>query len=447
MVQRSVIEMQFLAELGDRSAKGIATAINREIRSGRLQPGERLPTVRQLASLLGTSPTTVSEAWQLLGRFGTIDARGRHGSFVRDGKKPAGPQRYRSVVNRSGGGSRFDLSAGIPDSDLLPDMRPALARVSRRNLTTSYLDEPILPALHDLLVSRWPFHPELLTIVDGAMDAIDRVSAMVVSLGDFVVVEEPGFPPLFDLIESLGATPIGVPGDDHGMLPEALAVALAKHPVAIICQPRAQNPTGSSWTAQRAKQLADLIAPTPTIVIEDDHSGDIAWADPISLGTWLPEQTVHIRSFSKSHGPDLRLAAVGGAGAVVTQLIERRMLGPGWSSRLLQAVLLEMLKDPGTVESVSSARTEYHARRSSMVELLRERSIGTSGFDGINLWVDVANERNAQLLLSVAGISVSPGRPFWLRQPPAAHLRITVGNLSDDPVFVADTLARAAAAI
>ena len=439
--------MQFLAELGDRSAKGIATAINREIRSGRLQPGERLPTVRQLASLLGTSPTTVSEAWQLLGRFGTIDARGRHGSFVRDGKKPVGPQRYRSVVNRSGGGSRFDLSAGIPDSDLLPDMRPALARVSRRNLTTSYLDEPILPALHDLLVSRWPFHPELLTIVDGAMDAIDRVSALVVSLGDLVVVEEPGFPPLFDLIESLGATPIGVPGDDRGMLPEALGVALTKHPVAIICQPRAQNPTGSSWTAQRAKQLADLIAPTHTIVIEDDHSGDIAWADPISLGTWLPEQTVHIRSFSKSHGPDLRLAAVGGAGAVVTQLIERRMLGPGWSSRLLQAVLLEMLRDPGTIESVSSARTEYHARRSSMVELLRERRVGTSGFDGINLWVDVANERNAQLLLSVAGISVSPGRPFWLRQPPAAHLRITVGNLSDDPVFVADTLARAAAAI
>jgi DNA-binding transcriptional MocR family regulator len=181
-------------------------------------------------------------------------------------------------------------------------------------------------------------------------------------------------------------------------------------------------------------------------VIEDDHSGDIAWAEPISLGTWLPEQTVHIRSFSKSHGPDLRLAAVGGAGTVVTQLIERRMLGPGWSSRLLQAVLLEMLRDKATVDSVASAREEYHARRSSMVNLLSARSIGTRGFDGINLWVDVANERNAQLLLSVAGISVSPGRPFWLRQPPSAHLRITVGNLSDEPEFVADTLARAATA-
>ncbi len=436
--------MQFLVDVDDRSARGIATTINRAIRSGRLEPGERLPTVRELAVLLAISPTTVSEAWQLLGRFGSIDARGRHGTYVRDGKKPAGPQRYRSVVNRSGGGSRFDLSAGIPDSDLLPDMRPALARVSRKNLTTSYLDEPILPALHDLLLTSWPFLPELLTIVDGAMDAIDRVAAAVVSLGDHVVVEEPGFPPLFDLIEALGATPIGVPGDDHGMLPDSLATALAQHPVAIICQPRAQNPTGSSWTVERAEQLAALIVGTPTIVIEDDHSGDIAWAESVSLGTWLPEQTVHIRSFSKSHGPDLRLAAVGGAGTVVTQLIERRMLGPGWSSRLLQAVLLEMLRDPATVASVASARQEYHARRSSMVELLRQRHVGTSGFDGINLWVDVADERHAQLLLSVAGISVSPGRPFWLRQPPSANLRITIGNLSDDPVFVADALAQAA---
>ena len=96
------MDMQFLVDVDDRSARGIATTINREIRAGRLEPGDRLPTVRELAVLLGISPTTVSEAWQLLGRFGSIDARGRHGTYVRDAKKPAGPQRYRSVVNRSG---------------------------------------------------------------------------------------------------------------------------------------------------------------------------------------------------------------------------------------------------------------------------------------------------------------------------------------------------------
>ena len=60
---------------------------------------------------------------------------------------------------------------------------------------------------------------------------------------------------------------------------------------------------------------------------------------------------MHIRSFSKSHGPDLRLAAVGGAGDVVTAVANRRLLGPGWSSRILQAVLLELLRDPATADT------------------------------------------------------------------------------------------------
>ena len=59
---------------------------------------------------------------------------------------------------------------------------------------------------------------------------------------------------------------------------------------------------------------------------------------------------MHIRSYSKSHGPDLRLAAVGGAGDVVDPVANRRLLGPGWSSRILQAVLVELLRDPTTAD-------------------------------------------------------------------------------------------------
>ena len=58
------------------------------ITAGALPVGERLPTVRELASALGVSPTTVSEAWQSLAAVGAIDARGRQGTFVR---QPTGP--------------------------------------------------------------------------------------------------------------------------------------------------------------------------------------------------------------------------------------------------------------------------------------------------------------------------------------------------------------------
>ena len=79
----------------------------------------------------------------------------------------------------------------------------------------------------------------------------------------------------------------------------------------------------------------------------------------VSLGSWLPDRTVHIRSFSKSHGPDLRLAAIGGAGEVVAAVANRRLLGPGWSSRILQAVLVDLLADPATADVLDHARAEY----------------------------------------------------------------------------------------
>ena len=97
-------------------------------------------------------------------------------------------------------------------------------------------------------------------------------------------------------------------------------------------------------TARRAAELADVLAAYPEVtVVEDDHAGDIATAPPVSLGTRLPDRTVHVSGFSKSHGPDLRLAALGGPAALITAVADRRLLGPGWSSRLLQAVLLDLL--------------------------------------------------------------------------------------------------------
>ena len=134
------------AEITDRSARGIAAAVGRLISSGELPVGTRLPTVRDLSKELGVSPTTVSEAWQSLAAVGAIDARGRQGTFVRQPTGPATPRRYRRVTEGPG---RFalDLSTGTPDPALLPDLRPVIARVSRQSLTSSYLDQPVLPEL------------------------------------------------------------------------------------------------------------------------------------------------------------------------------------------------------------------------------------------------------------------------------------------------------------
>ncbi len=242
----------------------------------------------------------------------------------------------------------------------------------------------MLPALDEALRAGWPFPPEALTVVDGALDALDRVTSIVVRLGDRVLVENPCFPPLLDLLDQVGAEPIGLAVDDQGVVPEGLRAGLEHRPVALYLQPRAQNPAGVSLTPARARRLATLLRPTEVVVVEDDHAGDIATAELVSLGRHLPDRTVHIRSFSKSHGPDLRLAAVGGAGEVIEAVANRRLLGPGWSSRLLQCVLVELLADPATTDVVERARATYGQRHANVVAALDARGVGSAGTEGIN---------------------------------------------------------------
>lgn len=434
------------AAITDRSAAGIAGGLNRLISSGRLTPGDRLPTVRELAAELGTSPATVAEAWRALAAAGAISARGRAGTFVSPRDRPA--TRYDRLAATAPESLALDLSTGVPDPRLLPDLGPALARVAHRAATSSYLDDPVLPELHALLRADWPYPAAALTIVDGALDGIDRVTRQLVRLGDHVAVENPGFPPVLDMLERLGAVAIPVEVDGRGARPESLAAALAWDPVAFVVQPRAQNPTGASMTAARVRALAGEIraARSPVVVVEDNHSGSIAGTADVSLGVHLPGQTVHIRSYSKSHGPDLRIAALGGPAQLVERLVTDRHLGPGWTSRLAQSVLVDLLHDAAVVAAVESARVTYAARRRALAAALARHGIRLPAGDGLSVWVPVADERHALVTLAAAGVGASPGSVFHCVPGSAPHLRLTVGTLPDDPTAVASIAAVLAAA-
>src|ERR1700712_2242480 len=113
----------------ERSPAGVAGGIGRLIRGGALAPGTRLPTVRAFAAALGTSPTTVSQAWAVLTRAGLISPQGRRGTFVADVQSPRGVWRVRRTMG-SPGRPALDLSTGTPDLSLLPDVAAALARVA-----------------------------------------------------------------------------------------------------------------------------------------------------------------------------------------------------------------------------------------------------------------------------------------------------------------------------
>lgn len=438
-----------LAAVSDRTPHGIAGAFSRAIRAGELAAGDRLPTVRDVAAELGVSPATVSAAWQALRRTGLVVSRGRSGTFVLDTPTPWLSPRQRGLVGAGPDGLRLDLSRGTPDPTLLPDLGPALHRVSQRAGVLAYQEEPVLPELRELLARSWPYEAEAITVVDGATDGVSRMLEQVVSYGDRVVLESPGYPPFFDLVEALGAEVVPVSLDGAGVTPDSLRRALAARPVAVVLQPRAHNPTGVSTTVARAEQLVRVLRRSGgdlPWVVEDDHSSGISMAPDVSLGTWLPDRVVHLRSYAKSHGPDLRIAALGGPSAIVDRIVARRMLGPAWTSRMLQTILLDLLTAAQSLDEVAEARRQYMARQRTLVAALGDLGVDVAVPDGINLWLPVRDERAAILHLAAAGIRVASSSPF-LAADGEPFVRVTSGLVAPgDAREVAAALAAAAAA-
>jgi DNA-binding transcriptional MocR family regulator len=428
--------------LGDSTAKGLAAAVSRAVRDGALSAGDRLPPIRELAQQLAISPTTVSAAWSMLARAGTIHTAGRRGTLIAESGAPR-DGRYRHVLERPAA-FEVDLSTGVPDAALLPGLERALHALTTAGTPQSYLDDPVLPELQAALHASWPYPAPAMTVVDGAMDALELVIRTTLRYGDRVVVEHPTFPPLLDLLEAAGLDVVGVPLDEDGVLPLALEAALAEPTRALFLQPRAHNPTGISTTANRMRELAAVLADRDCLVVEDDSASDISTSPDLTLGTALPDRNVHIRSYSKSYGPDLRLAAMSGPEEVIGAVRHLRQLGQGWSSRLLQRVLVNLLTDATTAQEVAAAREEYARRRTAFCAALAAEGIDVLGDDGLNVWVPVHDESAALMRLATRGIGVAPGRPFAVLPTDTDHVRVTAGLLGHRLEEVAAEIAAAA---
>lgn len=430
--------------LDSPTARGLAQAVSRAIRDGELTSGQQLPPIRTVAKELMLSPTTVSAAWQLLARSGAIRSDGRRGTTIAQ-LGAHGGERYARALSHESEVS-LDLSTGIPDAQLLPDLSGALASLDASATPGSYLDDPLLPELRSALLEQWPYAADDLLVVDGAMDALDLIVRSHLRPGDVAVVEDPGFPPLLDLLEARDIEVVGVGMDDSGMSVDGLEQALAGRPSVVFLQPRGQNPTGVSMTPTRARRLSRVIAAGGAFVVEDDSAGDVAASEALSLGAWLPLQVLHVRSFSKSYGPDLRIAAVSGPDDLLAPVRRTRALGQGWTSRLLQRVLATLLGDPVATGQVERARGEYARRRELVTRRLAERDVHVPGTDGLNIWVPVRDESAAVLRLASQGIAVTPGSPFHVdpQRGPAGHIRVTTGLMRSDHEGVADLIADAA---
>jgi DNA-binding transcriptional MocR family regulator len=411
--------------IAGRTARGIASSIEAEIRDGELPPGARLPTIRELATQLGVSPMTAGTAYRELRRRGLLTASGRRGTRVSDG--PPLPVSAAPLVPT---GAR-DLTTGNPDPELLPSLATALADLDPRPRGHPYTNKL------DRLVARAEAHfaadgvpTPALAVVAGALDGVERALAAQLAPGDSVAVEDPSFVRVLDLLRALGLVPVPVAVDDDGPLPDALERALTAGASAFILTPRWQNPFGARLTAERVGELRQVLDDFEgVLLIEDDHAGLIA-GEPAH--TLAPERHrwATVRSASKAFGADFRLAVMTGDRVTIARAEGRQLLGTGWVSHVLQELVANLWADESVREQLEQTAIVYGARRRRLLDALAGRGIAAHGASGLNVWIPVAEEAATVGALLQRGWAVVAGERWRLRAGPA--IRITTSTLRDD---------------
>lgn len=424
------------------TSREIVRDIEERIRDRRLDPGAELPPVRKLAEERGVSPATAASAYRQLRQRGWITTDGRRGTRVSAGP----PSTARPSVAATVAAGVVNLADGNPDAALLPVLAPALKKLAPEPLLYGAdVKSARLCALAAKQFEADGIDATRLAVTSGALDGIERVLAARLRPGDRVLVEDPGFPGVHDLVRTMGFVAVAVRLDREGPYPGALQSALAKHApgehgaaAAFIVTPRAQNPTGVALSARRVRQLASVLRMHPQLLlIEDDHAAGVAGAPARTLVGRGVEGWAVVRSVSKSLGPDLRVAVVAGDTETIERVEGRQRTGMGWVSHVLQELVAELCSSAAVGKQLRAAERAYAERRAALLDALQDSAFVATGESGLNVWIRVSAESATVRALSERGWAVSGGDRFRIESGPA--IRVTVSRLppSDAPRFVA----------
>ncbi|HEX8172854.1 MAG TPA: aminotransferase class I/II-fold pyridoxal phosphate-dependent enzyme [Thermoanaerobaculia bacterium] len=422
--------------LSGTTSVNIAASVERAIADGRLAAGALLVPVRAAAQQLSVAPATVAAAYRLLADRGVVVGEGRRGTRVR----PAPPLTAPAEAKLPDGVR--DLAAGNPDPRLLPDLARAMKQVKlEQRLYDADLNDPALLALAREQFRADGIRAEQVTVVSGAMDGVERVLREHLRPGDRVIVEDPCFTGIRDLLSALSLAPVAVAVDDEGLDPRALQRAL-RSAAALIVTPRAQNPTGAAHSPRRARELRSVLAARPELlVLEDDHAGAVAGAEYLTLIDRHRTRWAVVRSVSKSLGPDLRVALVASDPQTHARVEGRQNLGIRWVSHVLQRLVVALSKDRAPLR----AGRLYAERREALLRALAERGIAAHARSGLNVWIPVPEESAVVQALLQKGWGVTAGERYRIDTPPAIRVTVAALEPKDAARFATDLAAAMAA--
>lgn len=414
------------------------------IADGALLAGERLPSERHLASALAVSRSTIVAAYDELRARGVLESRQGSGTRVSmrarprqasaDGRIPGG--RATAIFRRLIDGPGELLSLTCAAEAGTPEVADALRDLVRDDLADLLADPGYHPrgllVLREAIAAYYtgaglPTTPDQVLVTTGAHQAIGLAAELYVRDGATIVVEAPSWPGCLDVFVDAGARLIGVPMDDEGIRPDALARALEAHaPRLLYVQPSFHNPTGIGMSVTRRRQVAELAARYDVPVLEDNAYVALAEPDgalPAPLAAHMPAATeaLTVGSLCKVYWGGLRTGWVRAPAEIVERLARRKALADLGSPVLDQALAARLVPRLGDFlpERNRQLREHLAALEAQLGEHLPSwRWRRPDG--GAGLWIELPGV-DAGIFAQVAlrhGVEIVPGAAM---DPDGAH--------------------------
>ena len=359
----------------------------------------------------------------------------------------------------------ISFAGGLPAPELFPTELLArltvdLLRSREAGQALQYGETEGLPALRRHILSRAPFPPGAFdldgaVVTHGSQQGLDLAAKLFLDPGDEILVETPAYVGALQAFRFFGARVTFLPCDGEGIDPAALRAALRRRPKLVYLTPTFQNPSGLCYSAQRRREVAEVLNGSDTVLLEDDPYREL-WYNappPPPVSTEVnPARRLYMGSFSKTVAPGLRVGYLLGPAALTRQLVLAKQATDLHTSSLGQHLLVRFLAEPAFAEHLQRLREAYRARRDALQGALGARLADRLSWlrpqGGMFLWARLAGGGDAAALLARAleeGLAFVPGAEFHEEGAGRDTLRLNFSHSSEERL--AEGAARLARAV
>ncbi|RDE18843.1 PLP-dependent aminotransferase family protein [Motiliproteus coralliicola] len=421
--------------------KPLVDQLAADIRDGRLAPGTRLPTHRQLADEQGIALVTASRVYAELEQMGLVSGEIGRGTFVRETSLPPG----HGIDQSANPDGMLDLNFNSPSMPGQTDLlRQALRKLTASGDLEALLHyQPHAGRRHERAIVAshladrgLQVEPEQVLIVSGAQHGLATSVMAMLQPGDLVATDAliyPGFKVLAQ-VQRLELAPIPADRSDHlGMDLDALEqLCLSRRVRAVYTMPTLHNPLGWVMPLEQRQRLVELARRFELILIEDAAYAFHAEDPPPPLATLAPERTLYVSGLSKSIATGLRVGFVCAPTAWIPQL-ERVIRATTWNTPGLMTALGCRWIEDGTVTQLEAQKREDARQRQAMAREILQGLDVTGHPAAYFLWLNLPEEVRTDQLVSALmreQIAVSGAEPFAVGSPVPHAIRLALGSVS-----------------